>query len=348
MGKKEDEMHSVLIIGLGSIGKRHLEILSGKDLKFYIVDPSRQVKEYLVSLGNSENVEYFESLEIFLSTGIKPDIATISNLGPQHYSAFQAVQSLGCKKIFIEKPLASRISDARNIIEVSKSNKIDLRMNIPWTKSNFLEKLKKIQSDHDLGSIENINVFGGAKCLITVGVHYLALSSKIFEAPPVNCWSRMQSDPINPRSPNLKYFEGVACWHFRENRNLIINFSNSSNIQSYMILNFQKGFAIVEGEKISVKKIDKSDLQMIDKPTKTFFATAEYNQDDMFEGFLGTKLNYSQYMESQTKDETPEIQENMDGLFGILISNYLDSTNVELPLSPKLVSQFLEFEWNIS
>jgi predicted dehydrogenase len=341
-------MSSILIVGLGSIGKRHLEILSGNGFIIHVVDPSPEVEEYLIPLARSENIEYFESLEKFVATGVKPDITTISNLGPQHYSTFKVVQSLGCKKIFIEKPLASRIVDVQNIIEASRSEKIDLRMNLPLSKSNFLEKLENIQANQNLGSVESIVVFGGAKCIITIGVHYLALASRIFEGPPISCWSKMKTDPINPRSASLKYFEGVACWQYPNNKNLIINFSNSSNNQAYMILNFQRGYAIVEGEKISVMKIDDSDLQRIDKPTKTFFSTLAYTQGNIFEGFLATESDYTQYLNYQLKDETTEIQQNMDGLFGVLISNQLNSINIELPLVPELVSSFFEFEWDIS
>ena len=341
-------MSNILIIGLGSIGKKHLEILSGKRFNFYVVDPSPQIKDYLIPFTKTENIEYFETLEIFVSKGIKPDITTISNLGPQHYSAFEIVQSLGCKKIFIEKPLASRIIDVNNIIEISRNKKIDLRMNLPLSKSNFIDKIKKIQIDHNLGSVESVIVFGGAKCLITIGVHYLALSSRIFGGPPINCWSKMKSDQINPRSANLKYFEGVACLHYKDNRNLIINFSNSSSNQAYMVLNFERGYAMIEGEKISVKKIDESDLKRIDKPTRTFFAKLNHTQDNIFEGFSATEMDYNQYINSQIKDETTEIEQNMAGLFGILISNYLDSVNIELPLDAKLVSQFLDVEWDIS
>jgi hypothetical protein len=95
-------------------------------------------------------------------------------------------------------------------------------------------------------------------------------------------------------------------------------------------------------------KIDDSDLQRIDKPTKTFFSTLAYTQGNIFEGFLATESDYTQYLNYQLKDETTEIQQNMDGLFGVLISNQLNSINIELPLVPELVSSFFEFEWDIS
>ena len=85
---------NALVIGLGSAGKRHAQILAAKGLKVFSVSSH---------FDNSEN--NFRTLREALDS-IHFDYVVISNETSQHQASYDLLQTLGYKKkILIEKPI---------------------------------------------------------------------------------------------------------------------------------------------------------------------------------------------------------------------------------------------------
>ena len=338
----------LLIIGLGSIGKKHLAWLDEFNFTVYIIDPNLKIKEYLSNSKLKSQYFYLNNIEEFRKMRVKPYVSIISNLGPQHSQSFKDVIGLGCKKILIEKPITSKIKDLREIINLTNKYKVNLRTNYPWINSGFVDKFEKIRIKNNLGSVENILVYGGAKCIITVGIHYLAIAMKIYGSTPINCWSKLKSDSINPRSPKLKYYQGVAFWEFKNNKTLTINFSNKSRNQAYMVINFQNGQATLKGDILTINKISNAKLNTPLKPTQTFFADETKVETNLFTDSEGTVNVYRELFNSGYSTKYREEARIMDSIFGILISNKDKSQLVKLPLNTDLIKKFNDHEWLIS
>jgi predicted dehydrogenase len=338
----------LLIIGLGSIGKKHLKWLDEFNFQLYIIDPNPNTREYLSSSKLKSKYVYLSNIEEFRKMNINPYASIISNLGPQHAQSFRDVIGFGCKKILIEKPITSKIKDLREIINLTKKNKVNLRTNFPWVNSGFMDKFEKIRIENKLGSVENILVYGGAKCIITVGIHYLAIAIKIYGSTPTNCWSKLKSDSINPRSPKLKYYQGIAYWEFKNNKSLSINFSNNSRNQAYMIINFQNGQARLEGDSLIINKISNANLSSAHKPTQTFFTDETKIESSIFTDSEGTIKLYQELFDSDYSTKYIDESRIMDSIFGILISNKNKSQLVKFPINGQLIKKFNDHEWLIS
>jgi predicted dehydrogenase len=138
----------LLIIGLGSIGKKHLKWLDEFNFQLYIIDPNPNTREYLSSSKLKSKYVYLSNIEEFRKMNINPYASIISNLGPQHAQSFRDVIGFGCKKILIEKPITSKIKDLREIINLTKKNKVNLRTNFPWFNSGFMCKFEKIRIEN--------------------------------------------------------------------------------------------------------------------------------------------------------------------------------------------------------
>lgn len=104
----------VLFIGLGSIGKRHLNLLK-KNFNFEIYAFRIKGRESISGVTNFYNFEKVSK--------IKPDIVFITNPTYLHIDTALACLKAGIKNIFIEKPLSHNLKNIEHFIEeVSKSN----------------------------------------------------------------------------------------------------------------------------------------------------------------------------------------------------------------------------------
>ena len=101
------------VVGLGNIGKRHVEVVLQNDECELVAVVDR--------LHNSHNINHiplFSSLEELFLSGIDVDVITIAT--PNGIHAEQALKALDQRKhVLVEKPLALIPADARRLIEKS-------------------------------------------------------------------------------------------------------------------------------------------------------------------------------------------------------------------------------------
>ena len=108
-------MQRILIVGNGSIGKRHLSIARDKfpySKIFLLVQFS--------SANASETVADFISTSIEEAVAFAPEVAIIANPSPFHCSIAEKLRVTGCK-LLIEKPLSSSLSDAISFVETARN-----------------------------------------------------------------------------------------------------------------------------------------------------------------------------------------------------------------------------------
>jgi len=106
---------NVLIIGLGSIGKKHVDALRK-------LEPN--VTVFALRSSKCEDV-YLDVINIYTILDLKTpiDFVIISNITSEHEKSILQVIELNCP-IFIEKPILSNIKNAENISKKLSSNNI--------------------------------------------------------------------------------------------------------------------------------------------------------------------------------------------------------------------------------
>ena len=132
------ENKNVLFIGLGSIGKRHLNLLK-KDFNFKIYAYRTKGREAIPDVNNLYDLD-----EAFK---IKQDIVFITNPTHLHIDTALACLKAGIKNIFIEKPLSNDLRNLDNFIEeVNKSNALVYIGNV-LRHNPVMKRLKEIVNE---------------------------------------------------------------------------------------------------------------------------------------------------------------------------------------------------------
>lgn len=140
------KINKILIVGLGSIGRRHLEILRS----FYPDADIRAVTSK--SIKNNKNILNGKFDNIDEAIKFEPQFAVISSPSSKH---LKTSMKLALKKInlFIEKPISNSSKDVSELIKICKKNKIVSHVGYNL---RFFFSLKKFKSLIDQGKIGKV------------------------------------------------------------------------------------------------------------------------------------------------------------------------------------------------
>lgn len=319
-----------VLIGLGSIGKTHLIHINRYFETIHIIDTNTDVFEN--EIIDRRKTKLHRSLEAFSIENKIPDLCVIANWGPDHFHYFESLEKIGCKKFIIEKPLVSSMEDLYKIKNLKSEKKLDIYMNTPWIYSPIKSRLNEIQRDFKLGKIVNLSVTGGAKCLVTNGIHYLALTIHLLEESPQFVWGKCNSSAINPRSSSFLFLEGTFNFDFGDMKFLNINFSNSSKIQAHFNITFENGIGILEGDNLKILGIKNINSIFDESPTRTHYPSEVLFDGNPFidgNGNDGMHQIYENILDLNHDDGFDNAYLTMKSIFLSLISNEHNSISLD-------------------
>ena len=107
-------MINFAVIGLGHIGKRHMEMIRRNPETQVVAICDIKPKEQL-ELTDSDNIPFFDSIDALLKSGIDIDVVNICT--PNGYHAQYAIKALETgHHVVLEKPIALRKRDAEQVV----------------------------------------------------------------------------------------------------------------------------------------------------------------------------------------------------------------------------------------
>jgi len=346
---KKDCIQSALLVGAGSIGKRHLEIISERFHSIVVIDPDIEIYKYLSKMPYFDRVEYLSKLPQLKNLS-RIDLAVISNWGPDHYEVFTKLAESGIKNFIIEKPLTDSFYELNQMKQLMESMKLNVRTNLPILYSDIPEKLLKFEKTYGIGAPRSIIIYGGAKCIATIGIHYVALANYLFKNRPSAVSAVLRSHEINPRNKNLVYLEGGAQWIYPNDQYLSLNFSNTSQLDFKCIIVYSNAEITIHNQNLVLKKISNQDLQTLNKPTRTASASETVLEISINsqEDFMKSINNV---FDSLAKTE-PSIESELGfaatyDLLSALASSELQRV-IKLPLENDSLEFLYQKKWRIS
>jgi len=146
-------MKKILVVGYGSVGKRHVtNLLSNTNSEIIICTKRKDLK-----LGKS--VKICQTIENALKE--KPDIGFITNETSYHLPIARKLAENGLD-LFIEKPLSDSFTDVRDLMITVKKNHLITQMGCNFRFHPCLQKIKEIIDSGKLGRILSVQVESGS------------------------------------------------------------------------------------------------------------------------------------------------------------------------------------------
>jgi len=223
-----------LLIGAGSIGKRHALVMRTHYQQIVIVDTNDQIRNW-VETNMGTDTPFFTSLNEalgFIRNQASSVSAVVANLAPDHFDTLHSLMKAGIKRIVCEKPITNCLDDANKLVELTKIYGARIIVNIPRRFTKFAEAINEFSNQRMGGPPTSMVVHGGAKCLVTNGSHWVDFAISLFGEPPEKVVSFAEPEFINPRGKNLEMWGGVSTWWFSGGRTLTISFDNASSVES--------------------------------------------------------------------------------------------------------------------
>ena len=141
----------ILIVGLGSIGKRHLEnILYTTNSQIIIF--SKQTK---LNFTKNEKIKVFDSLDKCLLE--KPNIGFITNVTSDHIPIAIKLAKFGLD-LFIEKPLSNNMTNVKKLVKIVEREKLITLMGCNLRFDECIKEMKYLIDKQVIGKIISVKV----------------------------------------------------------------------------------------------------------------------------------------------------------------------------------------------
>ena len=192
----------VAVIGIGYWGIKHVEeyVALGHDV--VICDPD----EKNISICKQK---FQSSVSVNLETILSDDSITCVSICTPNKTHFEiAKKCLESKKhVFLEKPIATNISDAEKLIEISDKSELLLQIGHLYRFNNSIQKTKEIITNNELGVIHSAyflwnnfeKIFNDRGIIIDLGIHPVDIIDYLFGGTHENIqcrgWGIRQNNP---------------------------------------------------------------------------------------------------------------------------------------------------------
>ncbi|REE84498.1 putative dehydrogenase [Paenibacillus taihuensis] len=259
-------MKKVAIIGLGPMGIRHIQAC-------------RNSKELDLAGGADLNVARVEELisDGFLPSGggfsdykqmiveLKPDIVVISTNAPSHYDIFHEVVNLGVKNILCEKPIATSIEQAINMIETASLYDVLLLVNHSRRWCLDYVELKSLLEIGEIGKVESVTFSMGGGQMGCNGMHIFDLISYLTGARVDKLIGFLNDEGVeNPRGKHFFDPGGYALVHLDCGIRVYFEMTEDLGIPPLLIINGTYGRVTIEETKkrMTVEKRASEDCEL--------------------------------------------------------------------------------------
>ena len=145
----------IVVVGYGSIGKRHVNnLILIPNIEIIICTHRNNVDDDL-----KNKCKIFESLNDCINQ--KPVAAIISNVTSLHIQTALKLASAGIH-LFIEKPLSNNLENIKELSNIAHEKKLITFMGYNLRFHNCIKKMKELLENNEIGKVISVNVESGS------------------------------------------------------------------------------------------------------------------------------------------------------------------------------------------
>jgi predicted dehydrogenase len=147
-------INNILVIGLGSIGRRHLNNLISLGAEDISVVTSKEIKD------DYPNVKVYRSLNEALSKG-HPKWVWICTPTAFHEESLIPLLKNNIANIYLEKPVSHSDDNLENLISIAEQSKSRIGVGYDIRFDPGISKVKQLIADNTIGNLINVNAYVG-------------------------------------------------------------------------------------------------------------------------------------------------------------------------------------------
>lgn len=235
-------MRTIGIIGLGPMGQRYVEAIQLMEpVKIAVTDLRKEVAQQVKEkYAKQELVIYSNHFDMMLYERL--DVLIIATNGPSHYSLFLDAVNHEVKRVICEKPIATSLRQAQEMIALSQEKGVLLAVNHGrrWSADYML--LRKKLHDGVIGPVESIMFSMGGGQMGCNGTHFIDLASFLLGGKVVNVCGFLNDEGIpNPRGERFKDPGGYAILHFSTGTRMFFELAEDIGIPPLFVINGKYG-----------------------------------------------------------------------------------------------------------
>lgn len=219
------------VIGLGRMGMRHIEAITDIGMTICgvsdIAEQARAAARATCKLDPSAS--FADGAEMLRS--VRPDALVVATTAPSHASLVVAAAKVGVRYILCEKPMATSLGEAREMMDACKRSGTMLAVNHQMRFMEQYTRVKALIGSEQLGPLASVVVAASNFGLAMNASHYFEMFRYVSGVPvlSVNAWFE-DARLANPRGAQFEDRSGRILAHSQGGSSLYLDFSvNAGN-----------------------------------------------------------------------------------------------------------------------
>jgi len=219
------------VIGLGRMGVRHMEAVTSLGMTVVGVADTDQKARAAAQDGHGIDPSACFSDGVEMLRGARPEALVIATTAPSHAPLVLAAAEAGVRYILCEKPMATSLHDAQEMLEACRRAGAVLAIN---HQMQFMEQYTRVRSligSEALGPLASVLVAASNFGLAMNGSHYFEMFRYVSgrAVHSVNAWLE-DAKLANPRGPQFEDRSGRILARSTEGVSMYLDFSvNAGN-----------------------------------------------------------------------------------------------------------------------
>ena len=216
-------MINVLIIGMGSVGKKYAELGLKNNFRVYFYDPK---------VDSVLGAEFFDIKNIIVPR-INFEKIIFCDYAFTRVANYKKVRHLRPQEFIFEKLVANNREDIDFLrTEIAALPEVVFSTHLRWNILNLDGFLQNLVEKYSLGELCSMNVIGGNCCVSMGGAHWLGLFLSLFDVSnlaDVNLLSGLEANYDSPRSQDIAVLSGTIFLSLKNGQTFNLNFSRNSH-----------------------------------------------------------------------------------------------------------------------
>jgi len=235
---------SACIVGAGRMGEVHAQALTKLGIKLKAVVDT-QAERAIEMARKFDGTQAYKDVTTML-TDCRPELVVIATTTPSRFAIGIAAIEQGASYLMMEKPIATSVSNAQQLLELCEQQSVSLAIN---HQSRFLRRytfLKDLMGSEDFGDLVNLHVSGSHFGLAMNGIHYIEIFLWLTGSPVKTVSANITEDlSPNPRGAEFSDYSGSLSAFSADGSSLTLDCSDRAGHGSLIIMTLEFGKVVL-------------------------------------------------------------------------------------------------------